>query len=413
MIQHLDMLSLDSPANVYMRYFGVTISDDPVGRIISDIKQDVRTLFVRFHKAACEHLHAQGRDVVWKLYDWPSRSIFVRSRPTIYQVGVDKECTIYTYRADYNLQAIERGLIGVTRPFNLNSAAGGSRHIPANVLSVPRLSPATADDNVSETAIHRVLLRHVDDHARSCRTLPEDLEVSQMSHEAMVSVKRQVTAISFSHGRIPTLQISSDVTLEEIESRSADIEYTGYLASPGPALACQSRLRALGFSGTAIRESYEAKRIHKLVGSFTDIYPVSSKHPWLWHEILMLVRLIAIVRPTIIRSEGAESVQLLLGGICANIINPSLDHTEARQLAAFMRCVGAHPALDLIPLVNKTALDLKSEDLGPRNFLEWCGEVVVVQVGKDEESDWAIVIPNVSQCRQLPLTLMISTTLGR
>ena len=116
MIQHLDMPPLDSPTNVYMRYFGVTISDDPVGPIISDIKQDVRTLFVRFHKAACEHLHAQGRDVVWKLYDWPSRSIFVRSRPTIYQVGVDKECTIYTYRADYNLQAIERGLIGVTRP---------------------------------------------------------------------------------------------------------------------------------------------------------------------------------------------------------------------------------------------------------------------------------------------------------
>jgi len=119
------------------------------------------------------------------------------------------------------------------------------------------------------------------------------------------------------------------------------------------------------------------------------------------------------IRPTIIRSEGAESFQLLLGGVCADIINPSLDRTESRQLASFMRCTGAHPALDLLPLVNKAALDLTFEELGPRDFLEWCGVIVVAQVGQDEESDWAIVIPNVSQSRRLPSILIISITLGQ
>jgi len=147
-------------------------------------------------------------------------------------------------------------------------------------------------------------LTNTSDHTRSSRTIPTDMEVSQMSSSALVPVKRQLTAFSIVNDRIPTLQISSDVTLEEIEFRSADIEYTGYLAGPGPALACQSRLRVMGLSDTAITEFYQSRIIPRLVGPFTDIYPVSSKHPWLWHEILMLVRLITIIRPTIIRSEG-------------------------------------------------------------------------------------------------------------
>ena len=91
----------------------------------------------------------------------------------------------------------------------------------------------------------------------------------------------------------------------------------------------------------------------------------------------MLVRLITTIRPTVIRSAGSESSELLLGGVCANIINPSLDRTESRQLASSMKSTGAHPALDLLPLVNKAALDLKFEELGPRDFLEWCGAIVV------------------------------------
>ena len=46
----------------------------------------------------------------------PRRDRSTSSRLTIHQSGVDKACTIYTYCADYELQAIERGLIGVTRP---------------------------------------------------------------------------------------------------------------------------------------------------------------------------------------------------------------------------------------------------------------------------------------------------------
>ena len=87
-------------------------------------------------------------------------------------------------------------------------------------------------------------LTNTSDHIRSSRTLPTDMEGAQMSSSALISVKRQLTAVSLVNGRIPTLQISSDVTLEEIEFRSADIEYTGYLAGPEPPLACQSRLWA-------------------------------------------------------------------------------------------------------------------------------------------------------------------------
>jgi hypothetical protein len=171
----------------------------------------------------------------------------------------------------------------------------------------------------STISIHETLVRHVNDHVRCSRTLPTDIQMTHMASSAVESVRRQLTAFFLVNGRVPTLQISSDVTIEELEFRSADTEYTGYLAGPGPALACQSRLRAMGISDAAIR-------------------------------------------PTIIRSEGAESSQLLLGGVCAKIINPSLDRMESRQLASLMRCTGTRPALDLPPLINKDALDLNSRD---------------------------------------------------
>jgi len=111
--------------------------------------------------------------------------------------------------------------------------------------------------------------------------------------------------------------------------------------------------------------------------------------------------------------RGSLVIKPLLKGVCVNIINPSLDRTESRQLASFINSTDAHPALGLLLLVNKAALDLKFKKLGPRDFLEWCDAIVVAQVGQDEESDWAIVIPNVSQSRRLPSILIISITLGQ
>jgi hypothetical protein len=41
------------------------------------------------------------------------------------------------------------------------------------------------------------------------------------------------------------------------------------------------------------------------IESFLDIHPASSKQPWLWYETIKFSRPISIVKPTVIRAEGA------------------------------------------------------------------------------------------------------------
>jgi hypothetical protein len=59
----------------------------------------------------------------------------------------------------------------------------------------------------------------------------------------------------------------------------------------------------MGLSDDAINAAYKVQTVSTFIGSFTDIFPITTKHDWLWFEMMMLIR---IAKPTILRLDGRQ-----------------------------------------------------------------------------------------------------------
>lgn len=334
-----------------------------------------------------------------------------------YQVIIEVETNISTYehRASAQLQAVERALIAITSPFNINVARGGSRHIPkfANYPRSTLLSRKPSSSTSNDITAER-LRAHLEDGLRIRRTLNnEDLN----SNLAAPSTARVMQALLADHvgppaGRTPALQISSDITLEALEARHDEIEYTGRLAGPGPSLACRARMAALGLSSSEIEDVYASNGVRKLIGPFTDVYPLSVKHEALWLEILLLTKTLRIARPSIIRAEGKEAAALLARDALNNAFPETPTTSQQLGIACFFEATVGLDAEMLQQLVRPTVMALEYESLGPQDFLPWVGQSFISRIGPDLQNDLALVIPNVSPLIAVRSRLIVTVSLG-
>jgi len=109
-----------------------------------------------------------------------------------------------------------------------------------------------------------------------------------------------------------------------------------------------------------------------------------------------LVRLIRLLKPTIIKTEGAESARILMTGIAADLVPSSLTTAQSRMLDSFFGQSYQGSALALGSVVRPSATRLRFETLPPPDFLSWIGDVVIAQVAPHPVADLAIIIANVS-----------------
>jgi hypothetical protein len=94
----------------------------------------------------------------------------------------------------------------------------------------------TAPRNLANGPIQDLFERHVADSVLLSKTLPDGICDRVIRPEVVKKVIEQLTWFNFQQGRIPTLQVSSDITLEELEYRGHTLEYTGIsMLDPVPA----------------------------------------------------------------------------------------------------------------------------------------------------------------------------------
>lgn len=170
----------------------------------------------------------------------------------------------------------------------------------------------------------------------------------------------------------------------------------GSTLDPVPASPAGLECAPWGWTMPTSRKRMRREEYPKLVGPFTDIFPTTRPHEWLWLAILDLVRLIRLLKPTIIRAEGAESARILMTGIAADSVPSNLTTAQSRMLDSFFGQKYQGSALALDSVVRPSATRLRFETLPPPDFLSWIEDVVIAQVGPDPVADLAIIIANVS-----------------
>jgi len=322
-------------------------------------------------------------------------------RVALIPLALQVPCDTLSARSRYDIQAVELAVIGATRPYNLTVVAGGFRHIPVrqNFHPTALSSLATVGPTPSNTSagnICNLLDTHVVQSIEWSKTLPPDICHQFIHPESAKGTLRQLRSFNLRLDRVASIQVSSDVTLEALMYQGHGLEYTGINVGPGPSFSWRSRMRALRMDDAEIERAYEASRVPVLVSPFTDIFPTTTPHEWLWLAILDLVKLIRLLKPTIIRAEGAESARILMTDIAADLIPSNYTTAQSRMLDSFFGQNYQGSALALGSVVRPSATLLRFEMLPPPDFLSWIGDVVIAQVGPDPVADSAIIIANVS-----------------
>lgn len=390
-----------SDCTIYLRYYGATVASTPEARFLSDFGSDSNRLFNLISKSVAKHPLWTSRDVQWDIYEWTSKCSLHNPTfwPQLTDLDISTPISTYEYRAAHHLQAVERALICLTSPYNLNVARGGLRHIPS--LDVFTRSPllsrlTTHRQTAADIAIRQLLSDQVDMSVRLRKSLNQDPPPVYATPSALSLIKSQLhDSLSIVEGRVASIQLSSDITIEALHHRNPEVHYTGRLAGPGPSLACRARLAALGLTSEEVEEAYISKKVPGLIGPFTDMYPASTKHEGLWLELLMLIRLLRIVKPTIIRAEGRETTAILAGDYLSHAFPDTPSRRQNLGIERFLEGRSECTAVDIQRLCRPTFLELRWETIGPSDFTPWVGHLFVARVGP-QRNDLALVVPNVS-----------------
>lgn len=106
-----------------------------------------------------------------------------------------------------------------------------------------------------------------------------------------LSQRPKINLASFESTMVEYRPCKSRPTLPSKRYASLTMDYTILAISPeGPSLACRARLAALGVDPQDAEDAYDTDLATLTIGSFTDIYTLSLKHPDLGLELTLMTQ---------------------------------------------------------------------------------------------------------------------------